>query len=133
MTQTNINAMDLVVSKMAHGKKLSKALHEVYTKRNVSIPYHEEWLDCQIVSLKMSMRATGALLRNKLTTIRDVVNYAEANKITNLSTLGRLSGIELFERILDYCWDNMSNKEREIFLIDTVQRNSGNIRTEITL
>lgn len=133
MTQTNINAMDLVVSKMENGKTLSKALQEVYNKRNVIIPYREEWLDCQIISLKMSMRATGALLRNKLTTIRDVVNYTETNSITSLATFGRLSGIELFEAILDYCWSHMSKNERTNFLIDTIERNSGYIRAEIEL
>ena len=82
MTQKNIDTMDLIVSKMAHGKTLSKALHEVYTKRNVVIPYREEWLGCKLTSLKMSMRTTQALLRNKMETIGDVVNYTNEYKIT---------------------------------------------------
>ena len=131
MTQTNINTMDLIVSKMAHGKTLSKALHEVYTKRNVAIPYHEEWLKCNLTSLKMSMRTTQALLRNKMATINDVVNYTKDNKITKLLTFGRVSAIELFESILDYCWNHMSQKEKDRFLIDTVERNSCNLRAEI--
>lgn len=133
MTQTNINTMDLIVSKMARGKTLSKALHDVYTKRNVAIPYHEEWLECNLTSLKMSMRTTQALLRNKMTTINDVVNYTKENKITKLLTLGRISAIELFESILDYCWNHMSQKEKDRFLIDTVERNSENLRAEIEL
>ena len=131
MTQTQINTLDLIVSKMAHGKTLSKALHEVYTKRNVAIPYHEEWLGCKLTSLKMSMRTTQALLRNKMTTIGDVVNYTRDRKVTSLLTLGRVSAIELFESILDYCWNHMSQKEKDRFLIDTVERNSCNLRVEI--
>ena len=133
MTQTNINTLDLIVSKMAHGKTLSKALHEVYTKRNVAIPYREEMLDCKLTSLKMSMRTTQALLRNKMETIGDVVKYTKENKITNLQTFGRVSAIELFESILDYCWKHMSQNEKDTFIIDTVQRNSDNLRTEIYL
>ena len=133
MTSTNINTMDLIVSKMAHGKTLSKALHEVYTKRNVVIPYEEEWLDCKLASLKMSMRTTNALLRNKLETIRDVVNFTATNKISNLQTFGRVSGIELFEAILDYCWKQMPQEKKDRFIIDVVIRNSGNLRTEIEL
>ena len=133
MTQTNINTLDLIVSKMQHGKTLSKALHEVYTKRSVAIPYKEEWLDCKIISLKMSMRTTAALLRNKITTIGDVVKYTEEKKITTLQTFGRVSAIELFESILDYCWNHMSQAEKDRFLINTVERNSDNVRTEITL
>lgn len=133
MTQRNIDTMDLIVSKMAHGKTLSKALHEVYTKRNVAIPYHEEWLDCKLTDLKMSMRTTSALLRNKMGTIGDIVNYAEEHKIIDLKTFGRVSAIELFESILDYCWNNMTQEEKDRFLIHTVERNSENIRVEIEL
>ena len=133
MTQTNINAMDIIVTKMRNGKTLSKAMQEVYIKRNVAIPYREEWFGCKIASLKMSMRTTGALLRNKMETIKDVVNYTESGKITNIATLGRVSAIELFESILDYCWSQMSQDEKTAFLIDVVERNNGNIRTEIAL
>lgn len=131
MTQKNIDTMDLIVSKMKHGKTLAKALHEVYTKRNVVIPYHEEWLNCKLTDLKMSMRTTSALLRNKMETISDIVNYTEEHKVTNLKTFGRVSAIELFESILNYCWNNMSQAERDRFLIRTVERNSENIRAEI--
>lgn len=131
MTQTKINTMDLIVSKMAHGKTLSEALHEVYNKRNVVIPYDEKWLDCELTALKMSPRTTSALLRNKLHTIKDVVVYTSCKNITNLSTFGRVSAMELFAKILDYCWDCMSQEEKDIFLIDTVERNSGNLRVEI--
>ena len=131
MTTTNINALDLIVSKMAHGKTLSKALHEVYTKRNVAIPYEEEWLDCKLASLKMSMRTTNALLRNKFATIRDVVEFTATKKISSLPTFGRVSGIELFEAILDYCWKQMPQETKDRFIIDVVIRNSNNLRTEI--
>jgi hypothetical protein len=139
MTQKNIDTMNLIVSKMAHGKTLSKALKDVYTKRNVEIPYHEEWLECKLTSLKMSMRTTQALLRNKMETINDVVNYTKEteetkkHKITDLRTFGRASAIELFESILDYCWKHMSQDEKDRFLINTVVRNSENLRAEIEL
>lgn len=140
MTQTNINTMDLIVSKMAHGKTLSEAMHEVYTKRKVRIPYHEEWLNCEIKSLNMSMRTTSALLRNKMQTINDVVNYTndvvnetKKRSITTLQTFGRVSAIELFSAILDYCWKQMSHNEKVEFLIDIVERNSENLRPEIEL
>jgi DNA-directed RNA polymerase alpha subunit len=133
MTQTNIDTMDLIVSKMAHGKTLSEATHDVYTKRNVAIPYHEEWLDCKLTSLKMSMRTTSALLRNKMETIRDIVDYTAEHKITNLQTFGRVSAMELFSSILDYCWSHMTQVEQDRFLINTVERNNNNLRTEIEL
>lgn len=131
MTQTNINTMDIIVSKMAQGQTLSGVLREVYTKRNIAIPYHEEWLKSGLTSLKMSPRTTQALLRNKMQTIGDIVTDTKDNKITNLKTFGKVSAIELFEAILDCCWEHMSQNEQDRFLIDTVERNSGNLRAEI--
>lgn len=133
MTQRNIDTMDIIVTKMANGKTLSKAMKEVYIQRDVQIPYREEWLNCKIKSLKMSMRTTSALLRNKMETINDVVAYIENNKITDLPTFGRVSTMELLESILDYCWKQMSQDEKDEFIIDIVERNSDNLRPEIEL
>lgn len=131
MTDRNIYVMDLIVSKMIEGDKLSKALHRVYNTRNICIPYSESDLEASIMKLGMSGRTTNALLRAKIRTIGDVVEFCEEQKITKVTNFGRSSGIELFEAILDYCWEHMSQDKRVSFLIDTVERNSGNIREDI--
>lgn len=131
MTDRNIDVMDIIVSKMVKGDKLSKALHRVYNKRNVCIPYSESDLEASIMKLGMSGRTTNALLRAKIRTIGDVVEFCEEQKITKVTNFGRSSGIELFEAILDYCWEHMDQDKRTSFLIDTVERNSSNIREEI--
>lgn len=131
MTQRNIDVMDIIVSKMAEGDKLSKALHRVYSKRNVAIPYVEGSMNESVMNLGMSGRATNALLRSKIRTVNDVIEFCKTNKITEIATLGRNSGVEVFEAILDYCWDRMSQEKRVSFLIDTVERNSEYIREEI--
>lgn len=131
MTQRNIYAMDIIVTKLAEGKKISKALKEVYSKRNVCIPYNKDEMNVEVTSLKMNARATNPLLRTRLKTIGDVVNFCYDNKITDITNFGKASGIELFETILDYFWDRMTEKEKTAFLIDTVERNSENICIEI--
>ena len=131
MTQKNIDVMDIIVSKMVEGDKLSKALKKVYDLRNVCIPYSDEDLKTSIVALKMSNRSTNALIRAKLKTIGEVVEYCENHKITEITNLGVGSGVEIFETILDYCWNRMTQKEKVAFLIDTVERNSDNIREGI--
>ena len=133
MTQRNIETMDIIVTKMVNGTSLSKALEEVYERRNVIIPYKEECFDELIVEFGMSRRSTNALMRARLRTIKDVIEHCNGKKITDISGLGAGSGIEIFEAILDYCWDNMSQDERTYFLIDTVERNSRHIRAEIKL
>ena len=131
MTQKNIDVMDIIVSKMAEGDTLSKALKRVYNKRQVVIPYNEENFNESVMKLDMSGRTTNTLLRAKLRTIGDVVRFCEDQKITKVTNMGVNSGIEVFESILDYCWNHMGQKERVSFLIDTVERNSDNIREGI--
>lgn len=131
MTQRNIEVMDIIVNKMAEGDTLSKALKKVYNKRHVAIPYNEEIYDVAITSLSMSNRTTNAAMRGKLKTIGEVIEFCKHQKITEVANLGRNSGMELFETILDYCWLHLSQKERVSFLIDTVERNSEYIRPEI--
>ena len=131
MTQRNIDVMDIIVSKIKEGTKLSKALKLVYNKRNVFVPYVEDNMAIDIRDLGMTGRSTNALLRNGIRTITDIIDFCTEQKITKVKNLGVSSGIEVFETILDYCWDHMNNDERTKFLIDTVERNSEYIRKEI--
>lgn len=131
MTQKNIYVMDVIVDKMAEGTRLSKALETVYEKRRVCIPYKEENFNVPVLDLNMSNRTANALMRARLRTLGDIINFCKEHKITEAATLGKASGTEVFETILDYCWDCMDEKERVSFLIDTVERNSKYIRAEI--
>lgn len=131
MTQKNIYVMDVIVDKMADGTKLSKALEQVYNKRRVYIPYKEEIFNVLVLDLDMSNRTANGLMRARLKTLADVICFCQDKKITDVATLGKSSGTEVLETILDYCWDNMSEKEKVAFLIDTVERNSKYIRVEI--
>ena len=128
MTQRNIDTMDIIVGMLADGRKISRALYYVYTKRNLAIPFNEDILDVHISKLGITQRAINTLLRGHISTLRDIINYCSEQKITNIKHLGRASGIEIFERILDYCWDNMDNDTRTRFLIDTVERNSQHLK-----
>jgi D-arabinose 1-dehydrogenase-like Zn-dependent alcohol dehydrogenase len=130
MTERNDHIMDIIVSSMVEGKTLSEALKQVYVKRKVRIPYDEKNEDVPITSLKMSNRTTNALMRNNVRTMQEVIKFCKNHKITELKAFGVGSGIEVFETILDYYWDHMDNDKRTVFLIDTVERNSSNIRVE---
>jgi DNA-directed RNA polymerase alpha subunit len=123
--------MDIIVSKMAEGAKFSKALKLVYDKRNVCVPCNEELFDVSIDVLNLSTRTSNALMRARLYTVKDVINFIIAEGIKRVRNLGVNSGSELFESILDYSWEHMTNDERTAFLVDAVERNSMNIRAEI--
>lgn len=131
MTQRNIDIMDRIVDELANGKKLSEALNTVYEKRNVEIPFNDEMFDIKITDLHLSNRAVGALMRAGLTTVNKVIEYGNKRPLNNINNFGQVSGIEFLEVVLDIAWDKMSQKEKVEFLIDTVERNQGNIRTEL--
>ena len=131
MTNTNIHIMDIIVDKLSHGKTLSQALKTVYSKRNVSIPFDEKFNDVSISSLDLSSRVFNPLMRNRLTTIGEVVQFCRTGGIMKARGLGKHGAIELFEAILDWCWNHMNNKEKTNFLIDTVERNECNIKEEL--
>ena len=131
MTQKNIDVMDIIVSKMAEGETISKALKLVYSKRNIAIPYSETLSDIAITSLPMSNRTVNALMRGRIKTIGELVEFCKTHKVTDIVNMGKNSGIEILETVLDYCWDYLSQNERVSFLVDTVERNSENIRPEI--
>ena len=131
MTDRNIEIMDRIVDEMVAGKTISEALKDVYVKRSVAIPYNEEWLNIAVDKLGMSKRAAYLLMRNRMLTLAEVVQYCEKQKITTAKSLGAGSGIETFETILNYLWSKMDNQRRTEFLIDVVIRNEENIREEL--
>lgn len=124
MTQKDIATMDLLVSKMSEGTKLSKALKLIYRKRNIAIPFNEKMFEVQLETLGMSARTLNALTFVGAKTINDVIEVNCEETFKRVRNFGRVSQIELFETILDYSWEQMSHKERVSFLIDTVDRNS---------
>ena len=127
MTQRNIDVMNIIVDKMVSGAKLSEALESVYSKRNICIPYDEADFDVSVLDLGVSTRASNSLMRAKLKTLNDVIKFCNEHKITEILNLGKNSGTEIFEAILNYRWVHMSKNERVNFLIDIVERNQDHI------
>ena len=131
MTERNIEIMDVIVDKMVAGKKLTEALKDVYVKRNVAIPFDDEDLNISVESLGMTKKTTYALMRGGLFTLADMVRYCEKRKLTTIRLLGMNAGLEAFETMVDYLWGKMNKQMRVEFLIDVVERNTGNIRAEL--
>lgn len=130
MTQKNIDIMAIIVDRLAEGKKLSEAMKIVYAKRSVQIPHFDRMMDKDVRELKMSMRTTNALLHSGLGTIGKVADFCHTKKITDAKGVGPSMGMELMESVLDWCWSHMTLNEQKDFLMDTVERNSDNIREE---
>lgn len=123
MTQKNIDTMDCIVNELVAGKKLSEALKAVYIKRIVAIPFNDRTFDVAVTELDIAKRSINALRRAGISTLNDVIRFAQDNRITDIQNFGVNGGIELYEAMLDYGWKNMTSNERVDFLIDIVERN----------
>jgi DNA-directed RNA polymerase alpha subunit len=128
MKQEHIETMNTIVDLVAGGKKISQALGDVYEKRCVVLPFMEDIMDDPIENLRMTGRTYNALMRAKMRNIGDVVRFSDGGDFSRIRNFGRLSGIELFESILNYCWARMDVDQQTNFLIDAVVRNEENLR-----
>ena len=130
MNSTNIAVMDVIVNYLSKGYSISDALKMVYTKRHVAIPFETQHLDYQVADLNMSNRATLALRRGGLHTVAAVVEMGHNGELNKIRCLGQKSAIELYETLLNYFWEHMTITEKTDFLIDTVIRNSENLKDD---
>ena len=128
MKQEHIETMNTIVDLVVSGKKISQALGDVYEKRCVVLPFMEDIMDDPIENLRMTGRTYNALMRAKMRNIGDVVRFSDGGDFSRIRNFGRLSGIELFESILNYCWARMDVEQKTNFLIDAVMRNEENLR-----
>ena len=128
MKQEHIETMNTIVDLVAGGKKISQALGDVYEKRCVVLPFMEDIVDDPIENLRMTGRTYNALMRAKMRNIGDVIRFSDGGDFSSIRNFGRLSGIELFESILNYCWARMDVDQQTNFLIDAVVRNEEYLR-----
>ena len=90
MTQQNIETMNIIIDLVAGGKKISRALGDVYEKRCIMLPFMDSILDDPIENMKMSQRTTNALMRAKLRSIGDVISYSDGGDFARIRNFGRL-------------------------------------------
>lgn len=128
MTTRNVELMSIIVDELANNKTFSQALKTVYVKRSVAIPFNNKEMDIEIERLGLTTRSLWALKRTHLDTIKDVIEYISERGVKSIRNFGITCGTEVFEAILDWCWHHMTKEQQTEFLIDTVIRNSGNVR-----
>jgi DNA-directed RNA polymerase alpha subunit len=128
MTQKNIETMDRIVEGIKAGKNLSEVLAHIYTKRNVAIPFNKIMFNVSVKDLNIPSKAYNALMRAKISTVNEVIEYNETTGLKMVKNFGIAMFKILMEAILDYSWDVMDEKEKVNFLIDTVERNEAYLR-----
>ena len=123
MTERNIDIMDHIVDELMGGKKISEALATFYSKRRVKIPYDETLFNTPVLETTLPNRIVNILMRNKLTSIEEVIQFSKENSLDKIQWFGKQSAMQLLEFILDMAWDRMDEEQRFEFLVDFVESN----------
>ena len=121
MNQTAV-ANELYESAKVNG--LVDTLHTVFGNNiKTSIAFSQSACDTNIDSLEFSVRASNALKRSGLMTVRDVIEAISDEKLLHIRNLGRKSYNEIKTRILKYGYDQLTEKEKIAFFLDLIERN----------
>ena len=121
MNQTLV-ATELYESAKVHG--LVDTLHTIFGNNiKTSIAFSKSACESSIDTLEFSVRASNALKRSGLMTVRDVIDAIADEKLMHIRNLGRKSYNEIKTRILKYGYDQLSEKEKIAFFLDLIERN----------
>ena len=111
-----MNNAEKITKLLKDGVNISYALKEVCGTQKISIPFSNECFDVPLEELNLSMRSYNALKRGKLNTLDEVINHFDQNGWNSIRNFGKTSATEIFEKIIDVAWDNMSDVQKSDFL-----------------
>jgi DNA-directed RNA polymerase alpha subunit len=92
-------------------------------KVRVSVAFTKKACDTNIDDIEFSVRATNALKRAGYFTIGDVVEALSNETLIHIRNLGKKTFNEIQTKILVFGYDRLSEKEKQRFFVDLVERN----------
>ena len=105
-----------------HG--LSRTLREICGKNvRVELPLSEKAYDCLTDELELSVRASNAIKRTGLFTIRDLAEAISNDKLSGIRNLGKKTENETKTKLLEYCYEYLTEREQVGFIYDVIERN----------
>ena len=121
MNQTLV-ATELYESAKVNG--LVDTLHTIFGNNiKTCIAFSKSACETSIDTLEFSVRASNALKRSGLMTVRDVIDAIADDKLLHIRNLGRKSYNEIKTRILKYGYDQLSEREKIAFFLDLIEKN----------
>lgn len=118
----NHNAKDLV--KLSEHNGFIQTVYSEFGKSvNVSIPISEKDMDTDITELNLSVRAFNGLKRRGVSTVRDLVGLIENGELICVRNLGRLSVSQIKTIVLDYCYYQLTDREKIVFFQKLIDKN----------
>lgn len=99
------------------GARISCAITEVCGCKKIYIPFNDEDFNIPIEDLNLGTRSYNALKRCKFNTLNDVIHHFKENGWRNIKNFGVTSAKEVFDKIIEFSWNDMSDNEKSEFLI----------------
>lgn len=112
-----MNKSEQITKMLRSGVKISQALKEVCGSQKISIPFNDGDFDVYLEDLDLSVRSYNALKRHRLNTLNDVIQQFNKHGWNSIKNFGKTCATEVFEKIIDVAWGNMSNPQRAGFLM----------------
>ncbi|MBP3554160.1 MAG: hypothetical protein IJY37_07875 [Clostridia bacterium] len=92
-------------------------------KVRVSVAFTKKACDTNIDDIEFSVRATNALKRAGYFTIGDVVEALSNETLIHIRNLGKKTFNEIQTKILVFGYERLTEKEKQRFFVDLVERN----------
>lgn len=133
MTQNVIvERAEEIARRVSKGEPLARALKALYRRRYIAVKYPDTWAALSLDYLDLDNRSHGALARNGIKTIGEVVELAERAKwYESVPGLGKTSAMRVLEALLNFSWDFMDTDERATFLVNFVIDNCIHYKKEV--
>lgn len=110
--------------KIVNETDIITALYSVFgVSVSVSVPFSKKSCETGVEALDFSVRASNAMKRVGIFTIGQVIDMVADDGLLRIRNLGKKTQNEIKTRILAFGYDNMSEKDKLRFLVDTIERN----------
>ena len=95
----------------------------------IELPFSETVCNSSIESLNLSVRSYNGLKRTGLSTVGNVVDYIQEDKLLNIRNLGKNSRAEINVRIYEFGYSCLSERAKKEFVEKLFELNDNMYKT----
>ena len=114
-----MNNFDKITELLEQGVSIGYALKQVCGNQAICIPFDDEDVDVPLESLRLSTRSYNSLKREKLNTLKEVIERFGEQGWRDIKNFGKTSAMEVFDKIIEVAWNNMNDTQKKNFLAST--------------
>ena len=104
---------------------LIEGVHSIFgAKARMRLEFTRKVCDTNIDAIDLSVRAFNALKRNGVNTLGEAVDAINDGTLASFRNLGAKSLKEIKVKIINYGYDVLSDKKKQLFLMNIVEINT---------